>query len=453
MVLGEIAGERRGQVVAQRHPLLVVVLEREDALVRPVLVGQEFAERLGVFGERRLHRLEAVALVDRADRRDHLLGGADIGGAAVGEAARQARLDQGLVGRHGDIQTGVRERPGNVSAASGVGLPHHYESGKVTSGFVVIAPCRSDASRNQSSTVIGYGVQDPFFPGFAEIAMSKETDDRIASVVAEAGVATMAYPHGGVIFVKDDPADCAYVVAAGRVEIRETGRALESIGPGEIFGEVGMIDGGPRSASAVAVGATEVHVIDRSTFDRLVREKPAIRRGDHARHGPPAARHERPAATVDATSAGAKPAGAQDVRLESENVRQFESSGHRFVKGGRKDAGAQQNIGERRMPGTTFDIEVIAAADLGVVSLFDGGVVFARGDAADCAYIIQSGSVEIRGVGCSIEVIGPGEIFGAAALLDDRRGPARRWRSAKPNSSRSTGRFSTPWSATIRTSR
>ena len=61
-ILGDIAGERRGQVVAQRQPLLVVVLEREHALVRPVLVGQELAERLGVFDERRLDRLEAVEL-------------------------------------------------------------------------------------------------------------------------------------------------------------------------------------------------------------------------------------------------------------------------------------------------------------------------------------------------------------------------------------------------------
>lgn len=104
--------------------------------------------------------------------------------------------------------------------------------------------------------------------------MTTGTSDGIASAVAEAGVATRTYPHGGVIFVKDDPADCAYVIVSGRVEIRETGRVLESIGPNEIFGEVGMIDGGSRSASAVAVGATEVRVIDRSTFDRLLRESP-----------------------------------------------------------------------------------------------------------------------------------------------------------------------------------
>ena len=95
-ILGDIARERRGQVVAQRQPLLVVVLEREHALVRPVLVGQELAERVGVFDRRRLHRLEAVALIDVADGVGHAPGRRDLGRPAVGETARQARLQ--LVG-------------------------------------------------------------------------------------------------------------------------------------------------------------------------------------------------------------------------------------------------------------------------------------------------------------------------------------------------------------------
>ena len=98
VVLGDIAGERRGQVVAQRQPLLVVVLEREHALVRPVLVGQELAERFGVLDERRLDRLEAVERVDLADLRHHRLGGGDIGLVAVGEPARQRGADKGSVG-------------------------------------------------------------------------------------------------------------------------------------------------------------------------------------------------------------------------------------------------------------------------------------------------------------------------------------------------------------------
>src|SRR5262249_174810 len=73
--LGDVARERRGQVVAQRNPLLVIVLEREHALVRAVLVGQEFAERVGIFEGRRLNRFETVTLIDGADLLDHLARG------------------------------------------------------------------------------------------------------------------------------------------------------------------------------------------------------------------------------------------------------------------------------------------------------------------------------------------------------------------------------------------
>ncbi|ESZ77685.1 hypothetical protein X726_10535 [Mesorhizobium sp. L103C105A0] len=91
-ILGDITRRRRGQVVAQRQPLLVIVLERKYALIRPVLVGQEFAQRIGVFDQRLVGRLETIELIDRADRRHHLLDGADVFRTAVGKAARQPRF-------------------------------------------------------------------------------------------------------------------------------------------------------------------------------------------------------------------------------------------------------------------------------------------------------------------------------------------------------------------------
>jgi len=99
-------------------------------------------------------------------------------------------------------------------------------------------------------------------------------ESELLALVAAADVAVTSYPHGGVVFVKDDAPGHAYVVKSGRVEIREAGRLLEGIEPGEIFGEIGMIDRGPRSASAVAVGPTDLYVIDRASFDRLVRDNP-----------------------------------------------------------------------------------------------------------------------------------------------------------------------------------
>ena len=79
-VLGHVAGERRGEVIAQAQPLLVIVLEGEDAGIGAVLVGQELAQRLGVFDEGLLHRLEAIGLVDLLDGGQHLAGAADLVG-------------------------------------------------------------------------------------------------------------------------------------------------------------------------------------------------------------------------------------------------------------------------------------------------------------------------------------------------------------------------------------
>ncbi len=61
---------------------------------------------------------------------------------------------------------------------------------------------------------------------------------------------------GDLLFREDDPADCAYLVEEGWVEIytERTGwrQSLSLIGPGEVFGEMGIIDGSPRTATAVA---------------------------------------------------------------------------------------------------------------------------------------------------------------------------------------------------------
>ena len=85
---------------------------------------------------------------------------------------------------------------------------------------------------------------------------------------------TVNFPDGGVIFIKGDRGHCAYMVRSGKVEIREGGRVVEAMARGEVFGEMALIDSEPRSASAVAVGATELAVIDKVAFHKLVRDDP-----------------------------------------------------------------------------------------------------------------------------------------------------------------------------------
>ena len=85
---------------------------------------------------------------------------------------------------------------------------------------------------------------------------------------------TIGFANGGVVFVKGDQGSLAYLVRSGKVEIRGSGQSIELVGPGGLFGEMALIDGGPRSASAVALAETELVVLNQVTFERLLREVP-----------------------------------------------------------------------------------------------------------------------------------------------------------------------------------
>jgi CRP/FNR family transcriptional regulator, cyclic AMP receptor protein len=78
------------------------------------------------------------------------------------------------------------------------------------------------------------------------------------------------------IFTADDEGAAMYVVRSGKVAIMASGAVLESIGPNGIFGEMALLDGAPRSATAVAREPTELAVIDERAFLYLVERSPGF---------------------------------------------------------------------------------------------------------------------------------------------------------------------------------
>lgn len=78
------------------------------------------------------------------------------------------------------------------------------------------------------------------------------------------------YKAGDVIFRRGEPGDHAYFIERGTVDviIEKDGAdfVIAQLGPGEIIGEMSMIDDAPRSADVVATGDTELIVIQRSRF-------------------------------------------------------------------------------------------------------------------------------------------------------------------------------------------
>ncbi len=80
------------------------------------------------------------------------------------------------------------------------------------------------------------------------------------------------FADGEVIFADGANGDWMYVVESGEVEISKIlgGRkvVIETMKPGDLFGEMAYIDKTPRSATATARGTTEVGIIDRQFFDQ-----------------------------------------------------------------------------------------------------------------------------------------------------------------------------------------
>jgi CRP-like cAMP-binding protein len=88
------------------------------------------------------------------------------------------------------------------------------------------------------------------------------------------------YPTGTVLFREGDPGDFMYVIQSGEVEIRrrmgEVERVLAVLPPGEFFGEMAILSGRPRSASAVVKRPSRLLVIEGGTFEAMLRGKTEI---------------------------------------------------------------------------------------------------------------------------------------------------------------------------------
>jgi CRP-like cAMP-binding protein len=85
---------------------------------------------------------------------------------------------------------------------------------------------------------------------------------------------TVDYPAGAVVFAQGDSGNEMYGVVTGSIELRIGERVLRTLGPQDVFGEMAIVDGSPRSATAVAVEPSSLAVIDRHRFLFLVQETP-----------------------------------------------------------------------------------------------------------------------------------------------------------------------------------
>ncbi|HET7702588.1 MAG TPA: Crp/Fnr family transcriptional regulator [Candidatus Limnocylindrales bacterium] len=112
----------------------------------------------------------------------------------------------------------------------------------------------------------------PLFAGLA--------DDGLVSLVQ--GMRVRRFRRGETVFHVGDPGDALFIVMSGSIKITlpaDTGdeAILATLRPGDFFGELALLDGAPRSATAVAIEATETYILPRDRFRELIATEPVMR--------------------------------------------------------------------------------------------------------------------------------------------------------------------------------
>ena len=84
---------------------------------------------------------------------------------------------------------------------------------------------------------------------------------------------------GEIIFHQGSRSDYVFVIEDGQMEVSRKRRdgnveVIDILGQNDIFGEIGMIDGGPRSATVTALANSKVTMISRNELDAMARKDP-----------------------------------------------------------------------------------------------------------------------------------------------------------------------------------
>jgi CRP-like cAMP-binding protein len=85
------------------------------------------------------------------------------------------------------------------------------------------------------------------------------------------------FMEGANVVREGDPGDAFYVILEGEAKVvAPSGRVVNRLLPGEYFGEISLLDGGPRTATVVAETPLTTLTLSRDSFLKTVQSEPAV---------------------------------------------------------------------------------------------------------------------------------------------------------------------------------
>ncbi|HEV8057803.1 MAG TPA: cyclic nucleotide-binding domain-containing protein [Actinomycetota bacterium] len=105
------------------------------------------------------------------------------------------------------------------------------------------------------------------------------------------------FMEGATIVRQGEPGDTFYVLVEGEAKVKDAnGRTLSRLIPGDFFGEISLMDGGPRTATVVAETNLTTLALSRKDFSALLQSEPKVTVGLLKHASALLRRLERPAA-------------------------------------------------------------------------------------------------------------------------------------------------------------
>jgi CRP/FNR family transcriptional regulator, cyclic AMP receptor protein len=130
----------------------------------------------------------------------------------------------------------------------------------------MLPPSHREGSMARDNVVVDRLKQVPLFS-----ACSSRELRAIAGVVKE-----VDHPKGTVIAREGDPGVGLFVIVDGDAEVTIGGKRMARLSQGDFFGEIALLDGGPRSATVTAKSDLRLLGLTEWVFRGLLQEHPSI---------------------------------------------------------------------------------------------------------------------------------------------------------------------------------
>lgn len=110
---------------------------------------------------------------------------------------------------------------------------------------------------------------DPFVDTLATVPLFSACSKKELQLVAR-GAERVMVDAGKVIVTEGSAGSEFFVIISGAARVERSGRKVASLGPGNFFGDLALLDRAPRNASVIAESPMELAKVGQKAFDELL---------------------------------------------------------------------------------------------------------------------------------------------------------------------------------------